>query len=201
MQDNISPEERLLRLIRGDQKKAKEKKQKLAVSADVSTSRHKIKKAVFAISFAVVNRIFIGVLLVLGIYLLMDFLIINPHKIEETVLTLGELKEASLEELSAALFKPVAYYTRGVKARNIFTAVSPRLKRGLPSSSFTEKLSKLKLQGIVSGVTPQAIIEDTKTGQVYFLSPGEYIGEIELKEILPGKVKLNFYGQEAELSM
>ena len=60
--------------------------------------------------------------------------------------------------------------------------------------------SKLRLQGIFVGTNPQAIIEDTKSKQVYFLSPGERIGEIELKELLPGKVKLDYYGQETELS-
>ncbi len=66
---------------------------------------------------------------------------------------------------------------------------------------FNKAMPKLKLQGIIAGANPQAIVEDIKTGRVYFLSLGERIGEMELKQILPGKVKLDYHGQEVELSL
>jgi len=200
MEKNISPEERLLRLIRADRpKKARATEQKPAKSPDVSGSGNIIQKAALAISFNLINRILVRALLILGIYFLIDFLIINPDKIEEKVLALGELRGADLVKMPVPLLKPVAYYAQGVKARNLFAAVSRKVRKDLPSSIFMEMVSNLRLQGIISGIKPQAIIEGIKTGQVYFVSPGEYIGEIELKEILPGKVKLNYYGQEAEL--
>ncbi len=196
---NISPEEKLLRLIRADHKKVPAREQRPEQKPDASAKQNIIQKAALAISFNLINRILVRILLISGIYFLVDFLIVSPNKIEERVLAIGELNGADLEEAPAPLFKPVFYYTKAVKIRNLFTAAKPKSRRGLPSSIFTEMVSKLRLQGIISGVKPQAIIEDIKTGQVYFVSPGDYIGELELKEILPGKVKLNYYGQEAEL--
>lgn len=212
MQD-ISPEERLLRLIRADKKKPAQKeglveektearpKPKDKVSLSPRLNLAKIKEY---FSFNQLNQLLLIVLVILGLYLLTDFLIISPNRIEEKVLAVEAVKDNSLkisQEVAAPAAKPVSYYTQATKTKNLFTATGPETEQERPSASFLEMVSKFKLQGIISGPGLQAVIEDTKTNQVYFLSPGDYIGEIQLKEILPGKVKLTYYGQEAELTL
>ena len=216
MQDTISPEERLLRLIRKDPKKSakKEKEEEvsrgLKVFAKKSLAKRLSLSGIFnlsrikeQLSFNLINQFLFATLLILGIYLLADFLIASPNRIEREILAFEEVKDAALEipAVTSSSVKPVSHYTQTVKLRNLFTASGSKTEKTLPSPSFMQMVSKLKLQGIVSGINPQAIIEDTKTKKVYFLYPGERIGEIELKRILPGEVKLNYYGQEAKLAL
>ena len=237
MQDNTSPEERLLRLIRGERRKSSRKDEKIPKDIRASQSEegtqqapvlrkkwHKklslsgnfnLSKIKEYLSFNQINRILLEIFLVLGVYLLVGFLITSPGKIEKRILALapldikhptglGKVKGKPIEipeKTDVTRTEPVSHYTQSVKSRNLFTATGLETRPVRLSPTFLEMVSKLKLQGIISGPNPQAVIEDTKAKQVYFLSPGERIGEIELKEILPGKVKLNYYGQEAELPL
>lgn len=207
MEDNISPEERLLRLIRKDTKRPAKKQEPIIEEPIAEEPAPKTVKIPFSISFELANRLLLASIFILGIYLGVDFLIFRPEKIEEGILGLevGEIKDEAQEladkDVSQERLEPVSRYSEPVRQRKLFTAASSSSAAARPTPSFMEIISKLKLQGIISGANPQAIIEDSKTKQVYFISPGGYIGEIELKEILPGKVILNYRGQEAELSL
>ncbi len=218
--ENITPEEELLPLIGGTHKKSSKEGEEIANGIDVPQSEIIVQKVPFSkakpqkdfflfgrlnlreirkfFSFNLVSQILWTISLILVIYLVGDFLIMNSGRIEEKTLMLGE-KSWTPEISSMALFRPVSDYSQPAKSRNIFAAVSSKNKRALSSSAFKKATLKLKLQGIIAGVNPQAIIEDIKTGQTYFLSPGERIDGIELKQILPGKVKLDYFGQEIEL--
>ncbi len=199
--ENISPEEHLLRLIRSGQQKSFQKQQQPSQNAPGSSATSLIHKAGLALSFNLMHRLALRAFLIMAVYLLLDSLITNAHKLEESVLRLGALQDADLEQSAAALPQPVSYYSQPVKAKNLFAAISPKTRGGLPSSTFMDIVSNLTLQGIISGVDPQAIIQDKKSRQTYYLSPGERIGEIEVGRILPGKVILIYYGQEAELGL
>lgn len=217
MQDNIGPEERLLRLIRKDTDRLTKKEE---LAEDIKTLAKKrpgrrfslsaifnLSKMRMSFSFNLVNRLLFIAFLIMGIYLSVDFLIAGPHKIEGEIPAFGELDNAALEipAVSPSSLEPVSYYTQTVKSRNLFIASDSNSKTdqalSSPTPPFMEMVSKLRLQGIISGSNPQAIIEDTKTEKVYFLSPGDRIGEIELKQILSGEVRLNYYGQEAKLAL
>lgn len=197
MQDNISPEERLLRLIRQGQRKSSKKPEKnkkiQALPRQINWSK--------IFSFELVGRVLFATFLVLSSYLLVDFALTSPGKIEEKALTLNQAKGSSLEVAFEAAGKPepLSFYSKPASSKNIFTAAQKEVK--VASPSFMEMVSKLRLQGVIAAPDPQAVIEDTRTRQTYFLFPGEYIGEIELKTILPGKVILNYYGEEAELPL
>jgi hypothetical protein len=213
MHDNFSPEERLLRLIRGETKKTIKKDENKLFAFDVMPSKQPIRKRQIynfgklqhSFSFNLINHLFLFTLLILATYLIIDFFVNRPASIEHRIVTLRGVKATTLEvpqdiEVGPELGKPISYYVQPVTSRNIFTA-SFETKQTPASPTFVEMVSKLKLQGIISGIDPQAVIEDTESKQTYFLSPGEYIGEIELRQILPGKVKLGYYGQEIELAL
>lgn len=221
MQDNISPEEKLLHLIRGEHKKPLRKEKQLREKIEVSPPKKLtqqvslIKKTwVRKLSFNLIGGIALVIFLIFGIYLLANFVITTPKKTEQGNLALafldsryltgaGKLKDEALQtpEETFVLFKPVSFHKRSVDSEELLTATAFETKQARPESFFTEIVSKLRLQGIISAPNPQALIEDSQTKQLYFLSPGERIGEIELKQILPGKVKLGYYGQEAELKL
>jgi hypothetical protein len=159
------------------------------------------------VKFNLIIRSLSAVFLILGIYLLISVLTAAPEKIEESILlfkgngeNLAEVKELSAKVAAAELDEPLVYYTGPVKEKNLFTAAGEQTQ-AVSTPSFKEKISSLNLQGIISGDSPQAVIVDKKSKQTYFLSAGEYIGEIEVKEILPGRVRLNYLGQETELAL
>lgn len=196
MQNNISPEEKLLRLIKGERQKAESVKEEKPV---LQKQRFSLKD----LRLIPINHFLMAVFLILGIYLVADLFVSCSGRIEQEVLSLRDLEGGVLEmpPVSVASQKPLSYYTESLQARNLFAAQDVQDTQAKATASFLEMVSKLKLQGIISGPNPQAIIEDTKTRQVYFVAPGENIGEIKLKRILPGKVKLNYYGQETELAL
>ena len=225
MRDDISPEERLLHFIRKDANPSSREDEKAAkhleaaevkgISQNASSSKRDSRRGfpLFEVltsirreedvGFNLINRTLLAILFILGIYLLIDFFMVNPSRIKQRLSAFKETEGTVLEMPGepARAVKPVAYYTQSVKSRNLFTAPGAQSGPSLPSPSFMEMISKLKLQGIISGANPQAIIEDTKTKQTYFLKPGQRIGEIELKQILPGKVLLNYNDQEVELAL
>ncbi|MFC1632044.1 hypothetical protein ACFL1I_01730 [Candidatus Omnitrophota bacterium] len=187
MQDNISPEERLLRLIRKPAKKTAQKNQ----IAQPKLTKRDPEQRFFPI--------LLPVLALLAAYFIFDLLSARPQRpVQFTPQALSLPRQLSPEVETA---KPLAYYLEPIKAKGLFADSGPTTAALAPSATFTEIVSQLKLQGIISGPEPQAVIEDTRTKKVHFLSPGGYIGEIELTEILPGKVKLNYHGQEAELAL
>jgi hypothetical protein len=214
MHDNFSPEERLLRLIRGEVKKTIKKDEGKLFAFDVMPSKQSIQHShisIFSklrhlISFNLINHLFLFILLILAIYLTIDFFINRPGNIERRIITMsGVGTTTALEvpqdvETEAERDKPISYYIQAISSKNIFTA-DLETKQTQVSPTFVEMVSKLKLQGIISGFNPQAVIQDTESKKTYFLSPGEYIGEIELRQILPGKVKLGYYDQEMELAL
>ncbi|NQT00157.1 MAG: hypothetical protein HQ595_03650 [Candidatus Omnitrophica bacterium] len=188
--DNVSPEERLLRLIRKGRKPSapKQKEQPQVV---------KQKRLVF--SYELFSRILPLICVILGFYLLVDLLILKPKRIVQTNSQSTEIQgNQPAPEVST---KPLSFYKDPVKSKQLFTATAATAEQAQASATFKEMIANLKLQGIISGPSPQAVIEDAQSGRVYFLSPGEQIGEIELKAILPGKVKLLYQGQEIELSL
>ena len=57
----------------------------------------------------------------------------------------------------------------------------------------------LALMGVVEGEPPQAIIQDRKTQQTYFLYEGDTLGEITIRRVRPGVVTLEYDGDEMDL--
>lgn len=207
MQDNTSPEGRLLCLIRGDHEKLSRSQEEIVKDIELSQSKEAIQKS-FSLSekfsLNLINQILLAIFLISGVYLAADFLINNSDKIGKRISSFREAKNGNLiiQAKADTSLKPFSYYAEPLKSRSLFAGPGTKTNQGEPTASFLEMVAKLKLQGIVfSGSNPQAIIKDTNTQQVYFLSPGESIGEIELKKVLQGKVKLGYYGQEAELSL
>ena len=73
---------------------------------------------------------------------------------------------------------------------------------GMPSAAGNQMASRLTLMGIVSGASPQAIIEDSQTKKTYFVTAGQPVVEgAVLEQVLDNRVVLDFNGEKIELSL
>lgn len=75
----------------------------------------------------------------------------------------------------------------------------PKSEANGSSADIAEKISNLKLVGVIWSNNPQVMIEDVKGNRTYLLSIGEEMGEIKVKKIFMDKVVLEIEGQEEEL--
>lgn len=181
MKDNISPEEKLLKLIRREKKPAPRPAiPKYLISAY-------LKKLLWfsaAVSF---------------IYLLTSF--IYPW-IGLRQIKLPDASPQKMGELSLKLKKepkPYEFYAQAISQRQIFSNSASR-ESEREETAFNADLTKdINLIGIISGENPQAIIEDKKIQKTYYLNIGQFIREFQLKDIQEGKVILNYKGQKFEL--
>lgn len=216
MRKDLPPEEKLLRLIRGQ-----DKKEKKPISApnspivdktasvpqlsaetkpDISGQAEAGSKNYFfnLFNFLLVI-IFIGVIAYLGWE-------IFKLKEESNLSVASEIAEVSLpqEQLKTEEepLKPYSYYSQEIGKKELFKAsVLQGQEKELTSSAPTirDLSADLILLGIVLDNQPQAIIEDKKAKKSYFLYKGDVIGEMKVDEIMEGKVILSYQGEKIEL--
>ena len=93
-------------------------------------------------------------------------------------------------------------YLEGMDAGKIFTAQVAAGEAGREKEAVLPELVKdLNLLGIVSGDAPQAVIEDKKNQQTYYLTKGQFIDEMQVCDIQENKVILEYKGKHAELHL
>ena len=101
-------------------------------------------------------------------------------------------------------FKPLSYYLDIIGKRNLFKllAVKPKIEKpAVLRPEPSELLKDYTLMGIISGENPQAIIEDRKTKNTYFLNKGQNLGEMLIVDIQEDKVVLEVDGQQLDLNL
>lgn len=147
------------------------------------------------------NKALAVVILLLGCYLLIDFIarrenIDNIYKkacrIEEETEVMGQNVEAL----------PFLYYLEMVQRRNIFSPVELEGKEKRTEKK-QEDLAKLieglKLVGIAWGKNPQAMIEDDTDKKTYFLNKGDTIRKFNIHSISKNKVVLSYEDKKIDL--
>ena len=70
-----------------------------------------------------------------------------------------------------------------------------------PSTDAKQFAAKLTLTGIITGDPPQAILEDTETKKTYFVSPGQVVDGAVVESVLENRVILNLQGEKVELGL
>ncbi len=196
----ISPEEKLLRLIRG-------KKKEEPVMPPVAAAPLPVKQATEK-SLLSMRRIFSAQKIIWAIFILsLAYLLIS------LAYPLFGLKNIKLPEVAKtgviqvkteepAEKKPYDFYLEGTKNRRIFGVSGSQLaETGVPTLAAADMVKDLSLIGIISGSTPQAVIEDKKNQKTYYLTKGQFIGESQVEDIQEGKIILNHNGQRYELYM
>ena len=85
----------------------------------------------------------------------------------------------------------------------LFLPATPAPSREAPKANATlSELSKhLKLLGIRGGAKPQAIVSNEATGQVLYLSEGEFAGDIQVESVGENSVLLRWKDQTMEMAL
>ncbi|MFH1856061.1 MAG: hypothetical protein ABH836_02375 [Candidatus Omnitrophota bacterium] len=214
--NDISPEERLFKIIEQANTEGEQQTDKTSETAKKTEFlREKIKKYTINIirkidslkkgsfeelNVAVLNKVLIGILCVSAGFLLMDFIRLSPgaKKLYEriSIPSAGQLKRNPV-----VLLEPLSVYLNVAAKRDIFNPVLPKteqVKIGGPST-LSEMAKDLNLVGIYRGDVPEAMIENSQEKKTYFLKIGETIRGIRIEAILEDRVILEYNNETMEL--
>ncbi len=200
--DNMTPEEKLLRLIRGKAKfealpanAVQEQPKSAAIKPEPGKEFYfRLRKFTTLIN---IEKVLMVVLGLASLYLVISFLypFIGLRKINLPVVQ--PQKPDLIKENSKQKIEPFDYYEQSIAGRQIFGQASAE---GAASAAINSNLIKdMNLVGILSGENPQAIIEDKKTQRTSYVVKGQFIGEFQVEDIQDGKIILNYRGQRYEL--
>ena len=207
MNDNISPEEKLLRLIRGKKEQKVSSPHPEAVldspmpgkPSDINSS---FKRLLFrsSLSHTFLQKALFLVILVSFIPLVISFVypFVGLKKIKLPAVSSKKIEE--FEPIPDQKMKPYEFYSQALSRSDLFKVSTP--PQEVLAGTLTADASSIKdidLVGIISGDSPQAIIEDKKIKKTYYVTKGQFIGDIQVEDILQGKVVLIFEGQRYEL--
>ncbi len=211
MKKDFSPEERLLRLIKGPKKKKEApKKEETATQIELPEAMSQTGKAparTASISLPLIlkefntralNSILIIVFIGLLSYFIYDIYYTTYHKKEPNFFVKnGKMPEVEEEDILD--IQPYSFYSSTIEGRNIFMPQQVETEAVITGPTLEEVSANLSLIGIIAGARPQAIIDDKKSGKSHFLYEGGSIGKAKVKEILEGSVVMEYQGQTFEL--
>jgi type II secretory pathway component PulC len=220
-----SPEEKLLRLIRGERKPKNKTlplpdKEKAAPHEGDSkvpaiAPRHKIAPAVQLKAggeyVKIINITLITVIVIIAAVLLIDIISFNLKRTsylsEATRETAGRPEPQTRPEVPSRdnASSPVTKNLDDsgfLASKDLFktSPVQAAPVAGAPQASYN-KLKDYTLKGIIAGDKPQVILEDEKNNKSYFLYKGDSVDNIKVEDIQPGKVILSINGEVLELTL
>ena len=206
--DNITPEERLLKIIEtpGIQKakvyfSAKAKAINLKTLTAWIKSLRLDKNIIKKINLRLANKIVASLCGLITLFLLLDFFRVGVNLGSRFEKTLQASKSAITEERRVAIPNvDIEEVLAQAKRRNVFTFLPAPIKAEASlSPDITEIIANLRLVGIIWSNSPQAMIENAKEQRTFLLSQGEQIGQVTIKNIFKDKVVIEVEGQEKEL--
>lgn len=223
MAGDISPEERLLRLIRSkkpqpvpeEEERATTLKQESPIPLAVTDTGTPFKKGLRwancrpslkladILRFENLNLALVFLLIGVVIYSIPIFLKKPRNVIEDLEERIKPAKKSLNPEEREFKTPPLSYFVQEVNSRNIFSPIAKEdakpetpVDEGPKMEDIKEQLSLL---GVIGGDKPQAIIEDKKMQKTYFLNKGGIFDQVQVKDILDNKVILIYKDQEFEL--
>jgi len=203
-----SPEERLLKLIRGQKKTSPGPGAKNNLPVDAyseirppakSPQPQRLLRLPALLAYTNPRKLILLGFFVSGIYLLISLIypLIGLKSVHLPRIVPQEVPQEKIETVQGS--KPLEYYLQGPKTKQIFGSASSPDKEMTVNAASSEIIKNIALVGIISGETPQAIIEDKKTQKSYYLKKGQSFGEFQVEDIQEGKIILNYRGQNFEL--
>lgn len=201
MKDSISPEEKLLRLIKGAKKHEKPEEPKLIEpKKNIPEVRPSIALDVRKyLSKAYIYKL-VAIFFCLSCFYLIASFIYPWFGFKKVELPKAKYDEApALETTPTEKVIPYEFYSESIKGRQIFGGISQDSKLAADSGAGADFIKEINLLGIISGDEPQAFIEDKSTQKAYYVTKGQFIGECQVEDILDGKVILKYRGRSYEL--
>ena len=202
MPEEISPEEKLLRLIRRKPSPLKGEVSAIASgSPGLALGEHSLK------IIKSLDKIFIAGIVLLMVYFGQQLLFGKKYEV------LIEPEESEQENISPTpavnaqiVAQPFSYYEAKISQRDIFEQNDPSkpvtptpVVETPPVTNIPELTKRLKLVGIVLGEESEAIVEDLDEKSTHFLKVGDKLKEATLEDIQEGKVIFLFNNQHIEL--
>lgn len=192
---NISPEERLLKLIRGEKKAAE-------LFPKEGTAVFPLERVWCSQkTFGIVKWTLFVLLFAACAYFI--FCILRP-KVYSGRFNSQKLPEESIleEELASGRdVKSIDAYLKDIGDRQIFNKIALEEPSKQADVVKTDAVKDINLLGIISGDNPQAILEDKNTQKTYYLNIGQSIADFVVEDIKDGRVILNYNGAKLELYM
>ncbi|OGX22913.1 MAG: hypothetical protein A3J51_00835 [Omnitrophica WOR_2 bacterium RIFCSPHIGHO2_02_FULL_45_21] len=220
-----SPEERLLRIIKGQSKAAKaglnklpqsqggQLEGKLPLDGQAAGPSHKAKelRAVFGkdslSKLALLGRFNAGLFIFWCLLVMIIFVFARIAAMAESSKrhTKGPfIKEDSMPEKEKFQVLPFSYYADIISRGGFFKTSLTQETQDIKMPAQIAPLELLKgytLAGVITGENPQAIVEDKTSKKAYFLNKGQYLGDFKIDDIMEGKIILELKGQRFELSL
>ena len=208
MQENLTPEEKLLHLIKEGATSQKTVTEEASIPhVPRSTYIHQAQQSQSTPLKISTIKIFFKIGLALNIFLL---IILGYQWIfGEPVFQISHSKNKDLSSLFLPTFEttPSINIEPSLKifsSKNIFKSFGeapPVIQTGDESKSIEDYLKNLYLSGIISGDHPQAIIEDKTNGQFYYVYQGDFIGPLQAIEIGDNYIVLRYGDNEGRLTL
>src|SRR3989338_7319185 len=200
MRDGISPEEKLLRLIRGSKKTDAAKIPPTILiqnKPEIKPSRQILAQKY--LSFSSLKKIALIVSIVSFLYLIITFIqpILSLKEIKLSEVATDKIVEPETGPKISP--KPFEFYLKGIQGRQIFSGAEPTREQAPTGEINLDLIKNINLVGVIAGDNPQAVIEDKKAQKTYYVSKGEFVNGLQLEEIHSGKIILNYKGQRFEL--
>ena len=145
-------------------------------------------------------RKFLTIVLVISfIYLAVSFIypVVGLNKIRLPDVT--KEKNFSLKQKVKEEPRSFESYMKETSPRQIFS--SSGNAASLSPAANADLIKGINLVGIISGANPQAVIEDKSSQKSFYLSKGQFLGELCIEDIQESKVILSYRGARYELSM
>ncbi len=219
MAEEFSPEEKLLRLIRGKKRdESKPAAGKIEGPAEIppTTGIQNMKYSPPPNKtvadkwryFEFVNLALVIILVVVIMFYIFDLVSSNPsfgrlHKSEAASRRPRPAISEPQNAKSEAQPTPFSTYAEAIGKRELFKPPKSEAVKEKPAAQKTEsasdKLKYLSLIGIIGGERPQAVIEDKKDKKTYFLNKGQTVSEMKVEDILKDRIILDFDGEKIEL--
>ena len=150
-----------------------------------------------------INRYLVAILGILIFYFLIDLIFVRPYKNVQQLISKAETeykgKAMPAEAKNSGYVKDYSSYSSGVSGRTVF---GPSQGGPAPSENVAgagDISERIGLVGIIAGDNPQAIIEDKKAQKTYYMSKGQSFDGYVVEEIYDDKVIINYEGRKISL--
>ena len=140
------------------------------------------------------------ILIVLVTFTIFDYLLAKPVKDKIALLRHKERGEVNMKEIKK--LSPIEYYNDEISRKRLFKSLTFNEDDLMPADLAVEQASKnLNLTGIIKDKEYYAVIEDRRTKKTYSVYKGDFIDEIEIKNVLESKVIFKYKGKIFEISL
>ena len=219
MPKDISPEEKLLSIIKGKQNKPYDaggaKADVKGSGSDTGSAGRRIDGYIEDIlnnsflksssfdpdALKAFNKYMVITLAVIALYIFFDIILVSPSR--KAAYTISRVSFSGAVTQPAQSQMPIetknySHYSNQIAGKKIFSA-SLFVQTETQVGSGEAPADNLGLVGIIPGADPQAIIEDKKAQKTYYLIKGQSVNGIILEDINENKVTLNYGGKKTIL--